>query len=113
MALFGEVRHKQTDEDLASLLEGTEAAALAFGHLHVPNVRQWRGLTLANISSVSLPGDGDPRAKYGLLEWEKGQGWRVNHRYVAYDVSQEVEALGRIKPPKWERYARWLEQAGV
>lgn len=109
MALFGEVRQAQTDEDLAPLLEGTQAAVLAFGHLHVPNVRQWRGLALANISSVSLPGDGDPRAKYGLLSWERGDGWRVEKRCVAYDVSREVEALGRIKPPRWESYARRLE----
>jgi predicted phosphodiesterase len=110
--LFGETQHKQADEELAPLLEGTSAAVLAYGHLHVPNIRQWREMTLANISSVSLPGDRDPRAKYGLLNWDRGQGWRVEHRYIPYEMSQEVDALERLKPPKWESYARRLEKAG-
>jgi predicted phosphodiesterase len=107
--LFGLVKQAQTDEDLVALLEGVVASIIAFGHLHVPNIRPWRGLTLANISSVSLPGDGDPRAKYGLLSWEKGEGWSVQHQRIAYDVQKELDALAAVRPPNWRSYARRLE----
>jgi len=51
---------------------------VAYGHLHIPNVRPWRELTLVNVSSVSMPGDGDGRAKYALLEWGDGR-WTARH----------------------------------
>ena len=42
--IFGEIR--QSDEDLEPLLDGVEAAALAYGHLHIPSIRNWRNLLL-------------------------------------------------------------------
>ena len=105
--LFGEV--KQEDDDLRPLLEDLVTGVLAFGHLHVPNVRQWGDITLANISSVSLPGDGDDRAKYGLLTWADGAGWSVEHRYVEYDVDEELNALETLRPPDWENLGKRLE----
>jgi hypothetical protein len=105
--LFGEV--KQQDDDLRPLLENLIIDVLAFGHLHVPNVRRWDDITLANISSVSLPGDGDDRAKYGLLTWANGAGWSVEHRYVEYDVGKELDALAARQPPDWENLIKRLE----
>jgi len=99
---LGEVRHEQSDEELRPLLENTTAGIIAFGHLHIPNVRRWGDILLANISSVNLPGDGDDRAKYGLLTWRKGEGWTVEKRLVAYNLHQEREMLSFIKPPHLE-----------
>ncbi len=110
--LFGQVKHEQTDDDLASLLKGVVCNVLAFGHLHVPNVRQWGGITLANISSVSLAGDGDPRAKYALLTWRHGTGWSVEHQYVDYALKREIDAAAEAELPDWERYGERLERAG-
>jgi predicted phosphodiesterase len=106
--IFGDVQQKQSDEDLADLLTDVPARVIAFGHLHVPNVRQWHEVTLANISSVSLPGDLDTRAKYGLLTWDKREGWSVAHQYVTYDIDQEVAALEEYQLPNWQTYARRL-----
>ncbi len=105
--LYGEV--KQSDDDLRPLLLDVLAGVIGFGHVHIPNVRQWRDLTLANISSVSLPLDGDSRAKYGLLTWD--DGWTVEHQRVEYDVDQEVDYLNRLKPPNWQKLGRQLQQA--
>ena len=96
---LGEVKWKQSDEDLRPLLENTTAGIIAFGHLHVPNLREWKNTQLANISSVNLPADGDKHAKYGLLTWQKGEGWSVEKRRVAYNINQEREMLTFIKPP--------------
>src|SRR5262249_9383921 len=56
--------HLWPDADEATLerMVGDEAAtAIAFGHLHIPYVRMWRGKMLVNVSSAGLPKDGDPR----------------------------------------------------
>lgn len=100
-------RVRQTDDDLYPLLEGLAAGVVAFGHLHIPFVRQWNHLKLVNVSSVSMPGDGDSRAKYALLQWE--DGWQIEHHYVAYDAQAESKAFRRQKPPNWEKSAQSLE----
>jgi predicted phosphodiesterase len=103
--LYGEV--KQPDDALRPLLGDVTAGVISFGHVHIPNVRRWQNLTLANISSVSLPLDGDARAKYGLLTWD--DDWTVEHRRIEYDIAQEVGYLTRLKPPKWRELSQQLQ----
>ena len=104
-------RIRQPDSDLDEWLEGTEAAVLAYGHLHIPGIRQWRNLTLANISSVNIPGDDDPRAKYGLLSWANGR-WHIQHRQIAYDIKPEITAIKQAQPPGWENFLQEIEEKG-
>lgn len=92
----------QTDEALAPLLANTTAAVLAFGHLHIPSLRPYTELLLANISSVSLPGDGDHRAKYAICTWD-GHQWHVNHERVEYNKQAEIDAFRQFQPPDWEK----------
>ncbi|HEV3152288.1 MAG TPA: metallophosphoesterase family protein [Candidatus Baltobacteraceae bacterium] len=76
------------DEPTLERLVGAEkAAAIAFGHLHLPYVRAWRGKLLINVSSAGLPKDGDPRACYAILT-QRPSGWEVKHRRVAFDVKK-------------------------
>jgi predicted phosphodiesterase len=109
--VYGEVRQPDDDVDLHHMLRGLSCDLLAFGHVHIPNIRHWQDKVLINISSVSLPQDGDQRAKYGLLNWDAVNGWRIKHRYVAYDVDEEITSLGEKKLPGWESYQRRLETA--
>ncbi len=99
----------QTDGELAQLLAGTTAGAVAYGHLHFPNLRMSGRTLLANISSVSLPGDDDARAKYGILEWA-GERWQAQHVHVPYDLRAEIAALRRIQPPDWANSVAALER---
>lgn len=108
-ARWGEVR--QSDADLDGLMEETVAAAVAYGHLHIPGLRQWRETELVNISSVSMPGDGDGRAKYGLMVWRDGR-WEATHHQVAYDVSPEAAAFRANQPPGWEQAIAGIEAEG-
>ncbi len=109
--LFGEVKQPDDDLELKKVLGDLRGGLVAFGHLHIPFVRQWKDLTLANISSVSLPLDGDQRAKYGLFTWN-GE-WKIEHRYVAYDVDKEIDCLKTIQPPNWKKLVRRLETAAA
>jgi putative phosphoesterase len=81
------------DETTLRRLIGKEkATTLAFGHLHLPYVRVWRGKLLANVASAGLPKDGDPRAAYAILTEREG-GWQVKHRRVAFDVKKVATQL--------------------
>jgi len=108
--LYGEVR--QQDAELENVLREMMTNVLAFGHLHIPFIRHWEDYRLVNVSSVSMPGDGDPRAKYALFEWD-GADWTVEHRYVEYDVEEEIAAFRENRPPGWEEAVADLEEKGM
>jgi len=108
--LYGRIR--QDDELLGSILGDVGVNSIVFGHLHIPSIRRWRNKQLVNISSVSLPGDGDPRAKYAVLTWEAATGWSVEHFYITYSIKGEIEAFRKHQPPGWEENLRTLEEQG-
>ncbi|HEY1656114.1 MAG TPA: metallophosphoesterase family protein [Candidatus Tumulicola sp.] len=83
------------DADEATLervLDDEPATAVAFGHLHLPYVRVWRGRLLVNVASAGLPKDGDPRACYAIFTEREG-GWQVKHRRVPFDVKKVATQL--------------------
>lgn len=106
---YGRVR--QPDEELEELMAGTRAVHVAYGHLHIPNVRYYKQWKLHNISSLSMPGDGDPRAKYGLFDWD-GDAWSFERCAVAYDMAPEIEAYRRQQLPGWENIVQTIESEG-
>jgi putative phosphoesterase len=80
------------EELLHRLFDGERAAAIAFGHLHIPYVRAWRGKLLVDVASAGLPKDGDPRACYAIFT-ERDGGWEVKHRRVQFDVKRVATQL--------------------
>ena len=81
------------DETTLERLIGDEpASVIAFGHLHLPYVRMWRGKLLVNVASAGLPKDGDPRACYAIFT-ERDGGWQVKHRRVPFDVKKVATQL--------------------
>ncbi|MEM9950413.1 MAG: metallophosphoesterase family protein [Chloroflexota bacterium] len=82
----------QPDTALNHLLDGIDAHTIAFGHLHVPNIRIYNQYTLANISSVSKPQDNDWRAKYAITEFRDNK-WHFTYHQVSYDVAKTKQKL--------------------
>jgi predicted phosphodiesterase len=80
------------DDVLERLIGAEPAGTIAFGHLHIPYVRIWRGKMLVNVSSAGLPKDGDPRAGYAIFT-ERAGGWEVRHRRAAFDVKKVATQL--------------------
>ena len=80
------------DALLERLIGGERASAIAFGHLHLPYVRVWRGKLLVNVASAGLPKDGDARAAYAIFS-ERPGGWEVKHRRVEFDVKRVATQL--------------------
>ena len=81
-----------TRASLERMIGDERATAIAFGHLHLPYVRIWRGKLLVNVASAGLPKDGDPRACYAIFT-ERTGGWQVKHRRVAFDVKRVATQL--------------------
>jgi putative phosphoesterase len=87
------------DATLERLIGAEPADAIAFGHLHLPYVRNWRGKLLINVASAGLPKDGDPRAGYAILTQCSG-GWAAKHRRVAFDVKKVATQLADCGIPE-------------
>jgi putative phosphoesterase len=94
--LEGQIRPDSSDEMLRPMLLGVAAEVVAFGHYHVPFVRQLDQWTLLDVASVGMPRDGDQRAVYAVLDWKQGT-WQIEHRRVAFDiqaVARDYAAVG-------------------
>ncbi|MEO6834569.1 MAG: metallophosphoesterase family protein [Candidatus Tumulicola sp.] len=98
------------DEAALERMVGDEpAVAIAFGHLHLPYVRMWRGKLLVNVASAGLPKDGDPRAGYAIFT-EREAGWQVKHRRVPFDVKKVATQLADCGIPGSEELIATLRR---
>lgn len=98
------------DLDVLLLSESGEAPdwqALAFGHIHVPLIRAWRGRLLVDVASAGLPMDGDQRAVYATLTWD-GTAWRAEHHRVYYPVPVTVREMRSSGMPRGKHFAERL-----
>lgn len=80
--------------DRLAVPPGTEVVLV--GHMHCEDVRDLDGQLLVSVGPVSFQGDGDPRARWALLERRAGR-WTVDFRRVRYD---------------WDAAARWERAYG-
>lgn len=71
------------DEARRKIVPG--AAVFLTAHTHIPHQRLLDGTQVVNTGSVGLPGDGDGRASYGRVTWQRRRGWRAEIVRVAYD----------------------------
>lgn len=103
-----------SDEALDALLlpsvQQEPWAVLAFGHVHIPFTRQWRGRLLVNVASAGLSMDGDPRAAWAILTWD-GVAWRAEHRRVFYAVQVVAHAMRSCGMPRGKHFAERLMTA--
>jgi putative phosphoesterase len=108
----GDDRHMWPDADdrtLTELIGEEPATAIAFGHLHLPYTRMWRGKLLVNVASAGLPKDGDPRASYAILT-ERAGGWEAKHRRVPFDVKKVATQLADCGIPGSEELIATLRR---
>src|ERR1700722_146390 len=94
--------HIWPDADEATLerLVGEErATTIAFGHLHLPYVRMWRGRRLGKLAPGGGPQGRGPRACYAIFT-ERTGGWEVKHRRVAFDVKKVATQLSDCGIPE-------------
>ena len=69
------------------------AAVFLTAHTHVPHQRLLDGTQVINTGAVGLPGDGDGRASYGRVTWNRQRGWRAEIVRLAYDRAAAEQAF--------------------
>lgn len=97
--------------ELEERLQGTLAAqpglrVAVVGHSHLELVNTLLGLTVVNAGAVSRQKNGDPAARWLLLE-RRGGGWNVQFRRVAYDT-EAAARWAEAHMPGGEQEARTL-----
>lgn len=96
--------------ELRALVEPLGAEVVLCGHTHRPGATRVGDTLVVNAGSVSDQADGDPRARWTLLE-RRGSHWATDFRAVAYDVDAAV-AWGRANSPFGE-YLEHLLRTGT
>lgn len=99
-------------EDLADLIGETEAAVLAFGHIHIAYIRELDRMTLLDVSAVGNPKDGDLRSKWGEAVWYEDTGrWTTELHYVEYPLEKTVTQMRESGMPNVEKHIQKLKRA--
>ncbi|WP_425148528.1 metallophosphoesterase family protein [Deinococcus sp.] len=83
--------------ELLALVEPLEAQVVLCGHTHRPGATRVGDTLVVNAGAVSDQVDGDPRARWTLLERRHGH-WSADFRTVSYDVAAAVAWAGRHSP---------------
>src|SRR5215213_6558945 len=108
--LEGSITPDSPDALIRPWFEGVTAEVVAFGHYHVPFVRQLDGWTLVDVASVGLSRDGDQRATYAILTWERGT-WQIEHRRVPFDIHAVARDYTAVGFPNAQQAAQQLLKA--
>lgn len=93
--------------ELRALLEPLAAEVVLCGHTHRPGCTRVADTLLVNCGAVSDQLDGDPRARWTLLERRAGH-WSAEFRAVPYDIAAAV-AWAKKYSPFGEAVAAFLE----
>ncbi|WP_034386945.1 metallophosphoesterase [Deinococcus sp. YIM 77859] len=75
--------------ELCALVEPLGAEVVVCGHTHRPGATRVGDTLVVNAGAVSDQVDGDPRARWTLLERRAGR-WTVDFRAVPYDIEAAV-----------------------
>lgn len=85
--------HLSDEERLARVGEWPGARVVVVGHTHTEAIWTRGGVTFVNAGAVSRQKDGDPAARWVLLERRAGV-WNVTFRRVPYDTEAAAKWAG-------------------
>ena len=81
--------HARDPRELRAIVEPLNAEVVLCGHTHRPGATRVGDTLVVNTGSVSDQVDGDPRARWTLLERRSG-GWTVDFRAAPFDIEAAV-----------------------
>ncbi len=93
--------------DARRLIGDSEANLIVGAHVHYTQSGRVGTQRFMTVAPVSFAIGGDPRAAYGLATWD-GQGWKLEHRYVEYDVESVADEIERSGTCSADQNAHWL-----
>jgi putative phosphoesterase len=104
------VREGAPAATVARVFSEASAAAVVFGHIHTPFIRDEPGRLLVNSGSVGLPFDGDWRASFALMDLAGGR-WTAQIRRLPYDREAALAAGRTSDNPDAQRWTKRVETA--
>lgn len=100
------------DEELLRRIGRTEAALIAFGHIHICYTRQVGRHLLMNVAAVGNSKNHDLSSKWGIASWhEASNHWTAELRSVPYPLEATKAEILACGVPSPKRVIRKLEQA--
>jgi len=84
-----------TEAKAREMIGSDPPSLLCVGHSHLPLVRQVNTTLLVNVGAVGFPFDGDRRASFGLLTWDRDR-WEVEILRIEYAVEKVLEEFERV-----------------
>lgn len=108
--LEGQIKPDSADALIRPWFQGVTAEVVAFGHYHMPFTRRLDNWTLVDVASVGIPRDGDRRAVYAVLTFERG-AWQIEHRRVPFDMEAVARDYHAVGFPNAEKAAERLLKA--
>ena len=84
-----------TEAKAKEMIGNDPPGLLCVGHSHLPFVRQVSSTLLVNVGAVGFPFDGDRRASFGLITWDRDR-WAVEIRRIEYAVEKVLEEFERV-----------------
>ena len=101
-----------SDRELMEIIGETEAAAIAFGHIHIAYQRRLPHVLLVDVSAVGNPKDRDLRCKYGIVSWNQSSGkWSAEIQRLSYPLAETADQIMASGLPDPEQTRRKLEAA--
>lgn len=80
-----------TDADARRMVD-LSADIFVTSHTHIAHQRSLGRMTIINTGAVGLAGDGDRRAAYGRIVWDRAEGWQATVRRVPYEMAATERA---------------------
>jgi diadenosine tetraphosphatase ApaH/serine/threonine PP2A family protein phosphatase len=84
-----------TEAKAKEMIGNDPPGLLCVGHSHLPFVRKVNATLLVNVGAVGFPFDGDRRASFGLITWDRDR-WEVEIRRLEYAVEEVLEQFDRV-----------------
>jgi putative phosphoesterase len=108
--LYDAIKPEHSPLIIRPLLQDVTQEVVAFGHYHVPFIREVDGCTLVDVASVGMPRDGLLRAVYVTLTFEGG-AWHISHHRIAFDAMAVARDYDVVGFPEAKKMARKLLDA--
>jgi predicted phosphodiesterase len=94
---------------MAAMAGAKAGDVIAFGHTHIPWTNNINGIEFVNTGSVGRPKDGNWRAGYSVIGFEKPV--YVEHHRVEYDIEKTMHAIRDSDLP--DEFADYLKNGGA
>jgi predicted phosphodiesterase len=101
-----------SDERLLELIGPTDAAMIAFGHIHISYIRQVGPYLLLDVSAVGNSKNGDLSSKWGIASWNPiSRRWSAELRSVPYPLEATEAEIVAYGVPHAKKVIKKLKSA--